>query len=322
MIDAGDKVSSIESLTGLKRSRVFGIRKIYIEKGLEAIKSRSKNSKELLTKNQIKELFETIKNNKPKDVDEYFSECNFWTVPILAEYIKLKYDVKYRSKTSYYIIFKKVNFTYHKPGRVYDKQDPKLIKDWINKTKPLIQKALKDDNTVVLCADESLISTQTTTQKIWFEANQYPRIEVNTKRKNKSIYGFLDIKTGKVHAYATEYQTMYETEKVLKKLRLAYPKNDNKGNKVKGTKLVIIWDNAGWHKGSVVQDYIKKDGKITQYWFPRYTPELNPQEYVWKDGKEKVAKNKYIPDIEKTAKDFVDYLNKRRFHYSFLGIKP
>jgi transposase len=47
-------------------------------------------------------------------------------------------------------------------------------------------------------------------------------------------------------------------------------------------KVALFWDNAGWHKGSVVQEYIKKDGNITVIHFPTYAPEENPQEHVWK----------------------------------------
>jgi hypothetical protein len=36
-------------------------------------------------------------------------------------------------------------------------------------------------------------------------------IETNGTRKNRSIYGFLNLKTGKEHAFATMRQTMHET---------------------------------------------------------------------------------------------------------------
>lgn len=321
MVNSQGYLPLITELTNFKRSRVFGIRKLYLDKGLPAITSRSKSNKELLTKSQVKELLETVKNSKPFEMDPYYENQPFWTTSVLADYVLKKYDVKYKSKTSYHILFKKINFTFHKPGRVYIKQDPIEIASWLEQTKPVLEQALKDPNTVILCEDESLISTQTTNQKIWLEANTYPRIEVNTKRENKSIYGFLNIKTGREHAFTANYQTMYETERILKKIRLSYPKNNNKGNHLQGAKILLFWDSAGWHKGSKVQEYIKRDGNITQVFFPRYTPELNPQEHVWGSAKEKIIKNKYIPDIEKTAKDFVSYLNSNRFNYEFLKHK-
>lgn len=322
MLDSKISIENISKFTGLKKSRIFELRQLYQRDGIETFKSKSRNIKELLTKAEIKEICQTVKYQKPKDVDEYFSHEEFWTLPILTDFIWRRYEVRYKSRTSYYAIFKRIKFTFHKPGRVYVKQNPEEVREWIKETTPVIKKAWEDPNTVILCEDESLLSTQVTTQKVWLEANSYPKVEVNTKRHNRSIYGFLNIKTGREQAFIAPYQTMYETARVLKKICQIYPKNDNRGNKVKGVKkILLLWDSAGWHRGSKAQEYIQKDGRIIQIFFPRYTPELNPQEHVWNEGKEKVVKNKYIPDVERTAKDFVEYLNSRYFEYKFLGFK-
>lgn len=163
-----------------------------------------------------------------------------------------------------------------------------------------------------------ILSTQTTFQRIWLPEGKYPKVEISNTRKNISIYGFLNIKTGKEHAFTTPKQTMYETTKILQKIRQIYPRKSNKENKLKGNKLVILWDNPGWHRGSKVTDYIKKDGKIKLLYFPKYSPEENPQGHVWKEGRSKVTNNKFIPNLEKTAKDFINHLNTHYFTYKLL----
>jgi transposase len=318
LLDRKTDLSTIIFLTGIKRSRVFGLRKLYLTKGIDILKSKSKNKKTILERKQLREISHTVKTKKPEEADSRYKGNKFWTTAILADYIDRTFEVKYKSKTSYYLIFKRVKFSFHKPGRVYVKQDPKEIKLWKKTNRIKIKRAWDDPNTVILCEDESIISTQVTTQKIWLEANTFPRIEVNNTRKNKSIYGFLNIKTGQEHSFATDYQTMYETAKILKKIREIYPKNQSNKKKLK---LLILWDSAGWHKGSEAQKVINEDGKIKQIFFPRYTPELNPQEHVWEDSKEKVIKNRFIPDIVKTAEDFVNYLNSNVFKYKLLGFR-
>jgi len=314
MLNNGIKISVITEYTDLKRSSIYSLKKMYLDKGIEALKSKSKNAKRLLTKQQLVELSNDIKMKSP--VDFGYDE-SFWTTAILADHVWEEYRVRYKSKTSYYIIFKRVKFTFHKPGRVYEKSDPAREQAWIGEHRSKIQQALADPNTVVLCADESQISTQTTTQKVWLLANEYPEVEVSNKRKSKSIFGFLDMNTGQQYAFVTYWQNMYETTKVLQKLRQKIPRKDNKVNKLKGKKILLIWDNAGWHKGSVTQEYIQKDSMIEQIWFPAYAPDLNPQEHVWKVAKEKVVKNIYIPNVDKTAQDFVNYLNSTYFKYKF-----
>ena len=81
---------------------------------------------------------------------------------------------------------------------------------------------------------------------------------------------------------------------------------------------MILWDGAGWHRGSKVQKFIQKDGHIEIIYFPRYTPKLNPQEHVWKNGRNQVTHNKFIEDIDRTTDTFVNYLNSNIFSYSLL----
>ena len=154
-----------------------------------------------------------------------------------------------------------------------------------------------------------VLSTQTTFQKIWLKKGEYPKIEVSNTKKNKSIYGFLDLKTGQDHAFVRDRQNMHITREVLSEIRVLYPKQ----------KLLLLWDGAGWHKGSAVQDCIKEDGNIDTIYFPPYSPEENPQEHVWKAGRSAITHNRYIPDISQAADNFVTYLNNSIFYYKLLG---
>lgn len=309
MLNAKEKAGKIEMITGLKRSRVFLLRALYLAQGLKALAAKRKKIKALLTKKQLKEIDRTLKTKTPKEFDYDYP---FWTTGILADWIEKEFKVKYKSKTSLYLIFKEAKFSYHKPGRVYEKQDPEEVAKWQKETKPKIKQAWLDKNTIILTEDEMILSTQTTFQKIWLPEGEYPKVEVSNTRKNRSLYGFLNLKTGQEHTFKTTWQNMYETVKILKKVRKIYPKK----------KLLIFWDGAGWHRGSEVQKFIEKDGNIELSYFPKYSPELNPQEHVWKNGRNQITHNQFIENIDKTADKFIDYLNTNLFSYSLLGFSP
>lgn len=319
MLDRNQNLDIIEALTSIKRSRVFGLRKQYLDKGLDAIRTQERKGKLLLSRKQLNQLKKILKD--PSSPITLY-QTPFWSTRLLADYIKEEFDVDYKSKTSIYLIFKRVKFTYHKPGRVYEKHDSDKVTQWIKTTKPMIEKAWNDEDTVILTADEMILSTQTTWQKVWIPEGEYPQVKVSNTRKNKSIYGFLNIKTGRETSFATEKQNMYVTKRILQNIRKIYPKKDNNGNKLKGKKILLFWDGPGWHRGSVVTDYIKKDGDIQVIFFPPYSPEENPQEHVWKEGRGKVTHNHFIKDLDQTAKEFVNYLNTTRFDYSLLGFNP
>lgn len=308
LLDKEEKMQTIRELTHYGRRNIFNLRKKYLERGISALKDQQKkNSKELLTKDQKKEVAIVLQTKTPKD---FGWDCDYWTTSILGRLIEEKCQVKYKSKTSFYLIFKQAKFTYHKPGRIYHERDEQEVKEWREKTRPIVEKALQDKNTIILTEDEMLLSTQTTTQKIWLPQGDYPKIEVSNKRENRSIYGFLNIKTGQEHSFKAERQTMFHTKNKLEQIRQIYP------NK----KLLLLWDGAGWHRGSVAQEFIKQDKRIEVLYFPRYSPEENPQEHVWKSGRDNVSHNRFIESIDKTTDEFVQYLNATKFHYSFLDL--
>lgn len=308
MLTGNQSLDWIGRLTSFGRSQVFNWRKIYQDKGLAGIQSKPRQTASLLTKRQRQELTETLKKKTPKDLGY---EADYWTTSLLGYHIDQQYQVKYKSKTSYYLIFKDSKFTYHKPGRVYQRRNEQAVRAWKTAHKDRVKQALAEPKTVVLTADEMHLSSQTTVQKVWLPQGDYPKIEVASKRQSRSIYGFLNIRTGQETAFKTNWQNMHVTAAVLGELRTIYPHQ----------KILLIWDQAPWHKGSRAQEFIQTDGRIETIEFPGAAPEENPQEHVWKTGRAQVTHNQFVTDIDQITDQFLQYLNTTIFDYDFLGIK-
>lgn len=309
LINKNIDFDTIFAITGLSKKYGFKLRKKFLIEGITIIKSkRQKKSKELLTRQQRTEIIEIVKTKSPKDFD---IESDFWTTSILAYYIEKEYKVKYKSKTSIYILFKGAKYSFHKPGKQYQKRDQAKIDQWKIDIKPIVKEAFADKDTVILVADEMILSTQTTFQKVWLPQGEYPKIDVSNKRARRCIYGFLNIKTGSEHAFKTEFINSEETCKIL----------ENIGNFYINKKILIIWDNAPWHRSDDVKTFLSdtKHSFILKS-FPCYAPEENPQEHVWKKGRSEITHNKFIQDIDKAADDFVNFLNNTKFNYKFFEL--
>lgn len=305
-------IKTITDYTGYSRSQIFALRIHYIQKGIKVVETTRKGEpKRLLTKKQLKEIVRTVKTKKPKDVG-FHESFSYWSTGVLGKYIKNTYGVFYRSKTSYYLMFKQAKFTYHKPGRVYERHDQAKVDQWEKENKPKIKKAWKEKNTIILCEDEMKLSTQTTFQKIWLPANEYPQVEINNKKEGRSIYGFLSVKTGVEHAFKTSWQNMYITKDQLEKIRKIYPKKH----------ILLLWDGPGTHKGCEVANFLKMDGNIEVIYFPPYAPEENPQEHVWREGRKEVSHNHFIENIDTATDNFVNFLNTTKFLYKLLDFSP
>ena len=307
LLNEGTSCDNIIMLTGYKKRRIYQVRAAYLSEGITGILDKRKPSrKSLLSKEERDEICEILLQNTPLD---YGYSTEFWSTALLADLIESRYNVRYASKTSYYLLFKKAKFSFHKPGRVYEKKDYEITEKWRKSVKKQIKKVWTDENVVILTADEMVLSTQTTFQKVWLQQGEYPKIEVSNTKKNRSIYGFLNIKTGQEHAYKRLKQNMNETVSCLKNISKIYA----------GKKILLIWDGAGWHKGSKVLEFIEKTGNIEVVYFPPYSPEENPQEHVWKSGRQEITHNKFIEDIDSATDEFISYLRTTKFKYDFLG---
>jgi transposase len=307
LLDKNIDIEVIQITTGYSRRRAFFCRQSYLQNGLEGITDkRKKPIKNLLTAKQRQEINAILSNETPI---AYGYEKAYWTTAILADLIEARYDVMYKSKTSYYLLFKENKLSFHKPGKVYEKHDPEKTALWREEVKPKLELAMTDNNTVVLAEDEMILSSQTTFQKIWLPQGEYPKIEVSNTKTSRSFYGFLNIKTGRAHAYKKERQNMFITVECLKALRKCYTKK----------RLLLFWDGAGWHRGSEVQKFIAQDKNIEVIYFPPYSPEENPQEHVWKSGRSNITHNRFIKNIDSIADEFVAYIKNTIFNYTLLG---
>jgi transposase len=307
LVDEETDYGLIYRLTGYKERSVLIFRQRYLKYGLGGLEHKRKGKpKSLLSKEQREEIIAILNDTLPRNQGY---DYEYWSTAILGKLIKEKYGVVYKTKKPFYLLFEEAKFSFHKPGQVYEKRDELKVQAWQEEIQPVVAEAFDDSNTIILCGDEMVLSSTTTFQKIWLKKGEYPKIEVSNNKRNKSIYGFLNIKEGKEHSFIKDWQNMHITVEVLQELRIIYPDN----------KILLFWDRAGWHTGSKVKEFIDGDSNIKVIHFPPYSPEENPQEHVWKAGRSAVTHNTFIPDIAETADKFVDYLNINKFSYSLCG---
>ena len=288
----------------------------YLKYGIDAFKDKRTSQRDrVLTTSERNQIITVLQTKQPKDVIELCTDST-WSTYLLGEYIYTFTGKRYKSRTSSYLLFREAKLSFHFPGKSYEKADEVRKAAWITQQtdgRSKLMRAWKDDDTVILCEDEMVLTSSTTLQKIWLPKNRYPPVvDTNTTKRRKSIYGFLNLKNEQQNAFITDWQNMYITVEVLEKLRGIYPTQ----------KLLLVWDNCGWHRGSEVQKWIRRDGKIKTLYFPPYTPDLNPQEHVWKTGRKATTHNLHITDIEQTTKHFVSYITSQTFSYTLCGLRP
>lgn len=312
MLETGGDVS----LTGYTVKHAQRLRRDYKLRGSCVFEDGRKSNRErVLTKPERELVIAALKTKHPKDLINGCDDLT-WSTYWLGRYITQETGKQYKSKTSHYLLFREAKLSFHLPGKRYEKADQIAVDTWVKRQqdkRSRLMRAWNNPDTIVLCEDEMVLTSGTTLQKIWLPVRSYPPVlETNSTRQRKSIYGFLNLKTGQQAAFVTDWQNMYITVEVLKKLRKIYPTQQ----------LLIVWDNCGWHRGSEVMKWVRRDKRAKLLFFPAYAPELNPQEHVWKAGRAATTHNQHVTDIGHTAHDFVAHITSRTFSYQLCGLRP
>jgi transposase len=254
-----------------------------------------------------KEQKATLKAILAKPPSEYGIPQRFWDISSLKQYIKGEFGVEYESNESYRLIFVLHNYSFHLPDTFDRKRDDAKVEKRIKEIKKEIAPMLNDDTWLVFTSDECRIIWESEIRRLWLPKGQKTIIKVERKRRAQSFIGFLNLKTGKDLLYRLAWQKQDEIIPVLEGLVRKYP------NK----RICIIWDNARFHHGKKLKAKLSTTlAPIHLINLPPYAPDHNPQEHVWKYGKDKLANNQR-DSLEETIQAFESSIMSRNYPYHF-----
>jgi transposase len=144
--------------------------------------------------------------------------------------------------------------------------------------------------------------------RVWAPVGQTPSVRVDTQRDMIHFYGCLNLSTGQQIAMQTQTMNSESTALFLTQVAQCYPDQP----------ILLLWDRAKWHGGQAVKDFLAAHPKIEMMKFPPGSPDLNPQEHVWKLTREKVSHNHLMPKLDVLAKAFASHLVNSVFKSTFL----
>lgn len=254
-----------------------------------------------------REQKEQLKDVLSKPPSDYGIPNQFWDISSLKTYIKAEFGVEYESSESYRLIFILHNYSFHLPDTFDKHRDEKKIKMRISEIKAEIRPYLKDQGWIVMVSDECRIVWETEVRRLWLPKGEKSIIKVERERKAQSFIGFLNLKTGEELLYKLSWQKQDTIIPVLEILVAKYP------NK----RVCIIWDNAKFHHGAKIRKKLSTTlRRLHLINLPPYAPDYNPQEHVWKYGKDKLANNQR-ESLGETVTAFESIVTERTYRYKF-----
>jgi transposase len=161
---------------------------------------------------------------------------------------------------------------------------------------------------VILAEDEASLFLQATVSQVWAPRRQPPIVRVDPQRTKTSFYGTLDLSSGGEIVTESPALNGAATVQHLEQVLAAYP----------GKRILLFWDRASWHKGSLVREWLAAHPRLETIEFPVAAPDMNPQEHVWKATRRAVSHNHARRHLPELADQFATHLRTQTFSSSFL----
>lgn len=261
---------------------------------LETLRDRrEKGNYRKATELYIQLLMETIE----KAPSEMGYEFGRWTAARLATYLAQSTGIELSGEQVRRILHKKKYAYLWAKYSLEDKQDLQKREAFKEKLEGYLEASKAEPQRLqVWFWDESGFSLRVIRRKTWGKKGQ--RKKVTGKRScgrvnvmggvryhdRKRICYFIDKGTGE-----SFYEQLKQLNEFVKK-EWMQSGNQEASFQESGPKILIILDNASYHKKkTTIEDIEKNLPNIQLYFLPAYSPDLNLVELVWHSAKEYIA---------------------------------
>jgi len=133
-------------------------------------------------------------------------------------------------------------------------------------------------------------------------------VRADPGRAKTNFYGALNLQTGQEIAMRSD---LMNAEVSAQYLELCLEANPD-------VPILLFWDRAPWHRGKSIDQVLAENPRLEIIFFPPASPDLNPQEHVWKAVRREVSHNHLETRLPELADRFLNKLNSSTFKDTFL----
>lgn len=150
--------------------------------------------------------------------------------------------------------------------------------------------------------DEATVRRHPTLTAQWCLADEVPEVPTGDIHTKVHVYGAVAPLSGRTHYHLSPALGQAEFAQFLRHLLAYHP----------GQRLLLIHDRGAQHKGAAVEEVVREaSGRLTLKAQPAYSPELNPQERIWKWLRRVVTHNHWFATLHEqieAIRNFFRYL--------------
>lgn len=257
---------------GVGRSTAFGWLRMATDGGLESLTVKpSGGSEPKLSPEQLDQVRRWLVGKDPRQLQFDFA---LWTRDMVRELIEREFGVTYTPQ-GVGLLLRRMGFSPQRPlVRAYE-QDPQQVNHWKTQEFPAIRAQAREQGAHVLFCDEASVRTDYHTGTTWAPVGQTPVVRGTGDRESVNMISAVSLR-GKFHFSFLEGNGNSANFIVF----LTKLLHDIDG------KIFLILDGHSSHKSAETKKFVAaQEGRLNLFFLPPYSPELNPDEWVWKNIK-------------------------------------
>ncbi|HEY9657401.1 MAG TPA: IS630 family transposase [Allocoleopsis sp.] len=296
----GKAITEIATFLGVHRNTVTDWWWQYQQYGEEGLLQQQRGRKLGEGRTLNPEQEETIQQLMLEHLpDELEIDSALWTRRAVQELIERMFEVKMPIRTVGEYL-KRWGFTPQKPIKRAYEQDPQAVKEWLDNEYPAIVERAKAEGAEIAWGDESGLRSDTQRGRGYAPVGETPEVRISPKRVRVNFIASVSNQGAVSFMLYTRRLTAEVFIEFLERL-------------IKGAKRKLFWivDNHPVHSAKAVQQWLEQhQDQIELFKLPKYSPELNPVEYLNCDVKQGVHSKPPTQDLETLKHRLLSHLRK------------
>ena len=233
---------------------------------------------------------------------------NLWTAARVGEVIKKHFAVEYHPAHVSRILREHLNWTCQRPDSQHKDRDEGEIRWWVTNTFPKVIEGAEARRSYVVFIDEAGFMLGPTVRRTYAPCGQTPVNRVSNPHSRISAIGAIVVSPRR-RSVSLTYNLLYDNvnfrgPSIVQFIRALHS--------CLSAPLTIFWDQIPIHAGASVEDYLASKPQVVVEPFPRYAPELNPADGIWRYLKNNQLANFTPPDLGVLRTTLTGELNRLR----------
>lgn len=303
-VQNGESPELVIRTLGFSRACIYNWLAAYRSGGWDALKAgRISGRPRKLKGSALSWIYKTVTSKNPLQLKFPFA---LWTRSMIRTLIWRRYRVSL-SLASVGRLLAQLGLTCQKPLAKAIGQNEGLVKEWVARVYPEIREKARQERAEIYFGDESGVRSDFHAGTTWAPRGQTPVVAKTGRRCSLNMISAVSPRG--------VLRFMVSRKRIGAELFVEFLRRLTHGSK---RPVFLIVDGHPAHRAKVVEKRVEKqNGALRLFYLPPYSPELNPDEYVWNDVKNNGVARAGVRDergLRRAVESRLRYLQKNPEH--------